>query len=469
MQLRHDLVDLIDDRKQGISYQLIRTVDIETRGIAEDECLVRAALVENTLSSSKSMLHTLIPQDYIVELDSLNRLLSADFKGCERHTYQELLDQHKLYDIPALPKWHNLPCLIDSEVFFYDYLLLDLGNRQDILRLSRDNFIKLIERSLRSKISSPVLHLASKSTDPGVEFAQRRLKQRIDETLEIPPLKRSAQHIFELRAQDKPSSAELCEIIELDPSLAAQVVSWAASPYYSGQDNDVNSVQEAVNERLGFDMVMNMILGLALGKPLNSEIFKAPEQDTYSRISVLIACICETLAQETRDTLNLDPKHAYICGLINDLGSIILGELFPLYKVQIDRALIANPHLRRTQIERYITGCDSHDVAVWTMENWNMPETVISAIRQCGAISLDDIDNDYTKLILIAQHQLTKLGIAQSSQTKIEHSWWQKLNLSETDMTRRIKHLVRLEGQLYPVAVDNLYSLEPDEKLFRLN
>jgi len=466
MHLLSDLIDSIDDKQKGIRYALTTTEHLARHGVSDNQCYVRAVLVENTSSTTCAMLHALVPHNHVVELDSLNRLLSADFCGSERTRFQSLLEQDHLADIPALPNWQGIPCIVDSEVFFYDTLLLDLGNRRDVLELDRGSFISLIERSLRSKISSPINVGEEYINGPGVEFARRRLKQRIEETLEIPPLRRSAQHIFELRAQVHPATRELCDIIELDPSLAAQVVSWAASPYYGSSSKPVNSIQEAVTDRLGFDMVMNMLLGLALGKQLDSEIFDLHEQDQFSRHSVLTACICETLAQEAH---GLDPKLAYTCGLISNLGSVMLSELFPLYKAQIDRILLANPHLRRAQIERYVTGCDSHDVAVWALENWNMPHAITTVVSQCGALAVNDVDNDYSKLILIAQQQLIELGISANHPEPILPSWWQHLGITENAALRQIRHLVRLEGQLYPVATPDTTQTKTGQKNIEAN
>lgn len=55
-------------------------------------------------------------------------------------------------------------------------------------------------------------------------------------------------------------------MVETDPALAAQVVSWAASPYYASPGK-IRSVEDAIVRVLGFDLVINLALGLALGKP----------------------------------------------------------------------------------------------------------------------------------------------------------------------------------------------------------
>lgn len=57
-------------------------------------------------------------------------------------------------------------------------------------------------------------------------------------------------------------------MVETDPALAAQVVSWAASPYYASPGK-IRSVEDAIVRVLGFDLVINLALGLALGKTLS--------------------------------------------------------------------------------------------------------------------------------------------------------------------------------------------------------
>ena len=59
------------------------------------------------------------------------------------------------------------------------------------------------------------------------------MKQRLEETIEIPPLPETAQKVMKLRVNPDADVDDLADVVETDPSLAAQVVSWAASPYYA--------------------------------------------------------------------------------------------------------------------------------------------------------------------------------------------------------------------------------------------
>src|SRR5699024_119885 len=90
---------------------------------------------------------------------------------------------------------------------------------------------------------------------------------RLEDTLEIPPLPETAERIIQLRVNPNAAMADLVDIVESDPALAAQVVSWASSSSYAGA-GDVRSVYDAVSRVLGFDTVMNLAMGLALGRPI---------------------------------------------------------------------------------------------------------------------------------------------------------------------------------------------------------
>jgi HD-like signal output (HDOD) protein len=99
-------------------------------------------------------------------------------------------------------------------------------------------------------------------------FTTLRMMHRLEETLELPPLPETASRIIELRVDPYADARQLSTVVETDPSLAAQIVSWASSSYY-GYSGKVNSVQDAIVRVLGFDLVSNLALGLALGKSLN--------------------------------------------------------------------------------------------------------------------------------------------------------------------------------------------------------
>src|SRR5690606_21803229 len=159
-------------------------------------------------------------------------------------------------------------------------------------------------------------------------FTQLRIKQRLEETLELPPLSDTAQRIIKLRVDPDADISDLAQIVETDPSLAAQVVSWAASPYYSAPGK-IKSIHDAIVRVLGFDMVLNLALGLALGKtmsiPKNGPHGALPYWQQAVYMAATIEGLVTAIPRDQRPSFGM----AYLCGLLHNFGYLILAEVFP--------------------------------------------------------------------------------------------------------------------------------------------
>jgi hypothetical protein len=60
-------------------------------------------------------------------------------------------------------------------------------------------------------------------------FTERRIWQRLDETLRIPPLPTNVRRIMELKSDPDCELRDVTMVVESDPSLAARIVGWANS------------------------------------------------------------------------------------------------------------------------------------------------------------------------------------------------------------------------------------------------
>ena len=98
-------------------------------------------------------------------------------------------------------------------------------------------------------------------------FTAKRMQERLDQTLHIPPLPEAARRIVALQADPNYDLADLVQIIETDPSIASRLMGWANSAIYN-PDPKAKSLEDAVMRVLGFDTVMSMALGMALGQTL---------------------------------------------------------------------------------------------------------------------------------------------------------------------------------------------------------
>ena len=211
-------------------------------------------------------------------------------------------------------------------------------------------------------------------------FQSIRLKQRIEETLEIPPLPASSHRIIRLSTDKSAGTDELCDVIALDPSLAAQVISWASSPYY-GAPGSIESVEDAIIRVLGYDMVMNLALGLSMGNG-----FQAPEDgprhyedfwlDSVSN-AVLMESLVKAMPQQNRPKLG----HAYLAGLLHNFGYLGISTILPPHFSILSRYQEANAHLPSELVEMQILHFTKEQLGSWLLRYWSLPDNIWMAIR----------------------------------------------------------------------------------------
>src|SRR5690606_16080929 len=112
--------------------------------------------------------------------------------------------------------------------------------------------------------------------------------------------------------------------------------SWAASPYYSAPGK-IKSVHDAIVRVLGFDMVLNLALGLALGKTISGSEMSHEQITDYWRESAYTAASVEglvtSISREYRPSFGM----AYLAGLLSNFGYLVTAQVFPPYFASINR------------------------------------------------------------------------------------------------------------------------------------
>jgi len=248
----------------------------------------------------------------------------------------------------------------------------------------------------------------SQLTSAVENFTTLRIKQRLDKTLEIPPLPETAQKIINLRVNSDASINDLSKIVEIDPSLAAQVVSWASSPYYNAPGG-ISSVHDAVVRVLGFDLVINLALGLSMGKTLKLPTDGPRGAINYWKQAVFTAALVEALVSRMDRNERPSIGLAYLTGLLNNFGALILSYVFPPHYSLIGRFIEANPHQVHSVIEQHVLGISREQIAAWVMRLWDMPEEVVIALQWQQIPEYKGKHDSYAKLLFVANQLLRRM------------------------------------------------------------
>ena len=250
------------------------------------------------------------------------------------------------------------------------------------------------------------------STTPEVvNLTIRRIEQRLGKTLEIPPLSLTAQKILQLNANPNAHLDQLTAIIEADPALAAQVMSWASSPLYANQCK-INSIEDAIVRALGFDLVMNLALGLALGKKFALSQQMQDEGITHWKQALYTASLIEGLVRQMPPLARPEPGLAYLTGLLHNFGFLLLAYLFPPYFGMIRQQQHEQPERKPQDIDLELLGMTRDDICATLMHLWNMPEELVTTTAEQHTPDYSGPHATYVKLL-----QLSALLLADPDNT----------------------------------------------------
>ena len=264
------------------------------------------------------------------------------------------------------------------------------------------------------------------------------VRKRLEQLYSLPPMPQVALRILQIKDDPDSSVDDLAACVELDPSLAAQVVRYARSPFF-GYKGDINTIRDAIHKVLGFNMVTNISIGLASGKgfknpaegPLGLNEFW--RQATYS--SVIVQEIAKIMPKDKRPNLGL----LYLAGLLHNFGYLLLGHLFKPEFFLLNKLVSANVDVPVTDLEKQVLGMgDAQHVislghqklGAWLMHSWNMPAEVVVTL---GEHHNEEYDGDYSiypSVVLISDRLLKSRDIGDGDSDEIPDSVLERIGLS---------------------------------------
>lgn len=342
--------------------------------------------------------------------------------------------------LPAFDDLINAKTIIDTALFEAPKVLIHSGSSNHLMALKDGKSLKRRDDTVVADIATrlPIEdidyehslfdHDETEINNAVTKFTALRIRQRIEETLEIPPLPDTAQAIIRLRVDPDANIEKLSQIVERDPSLAAQIVSWASSSYYSAPGS-IKSVQDAIVRVLGYDLVMNLALGLSLGSTLELPEERDDGATPYWSQSVYVAAcvgaLISAVPREFRPSFGL----SYLSGLLHNFGYLILSHSFKPHFATINDQILLNRHLRHDHVEKHTLGITREQIASNLLHSWNLPGEVTVGIRyQLDSQYLGNY-SDQSQLIYLANHLLEQYGLLPKTYRAFDSSVYEHLNI----------------------------------------
>ncbi|MDR2877291.1 MAG: HDOD domain-containing protein [Chromatiales bacterium] len=260
------------------------------------------------------------------------------------------------------------------------------------------------------------------------------IRARIKRLEKLPPMPEMTNKILRLSSNPHADVKELVQLVELDPSLAVQVMRYAASPFFAYQGK-IDSVHTAVNRVLGYNTVLNLALGATAARG-----FKIPRNvplglDAFWRHAIYSAALVQALSAAVPKEFRPPAGLAYLAGLLHNFGHLLLGHLFKSEFLILNKFILKYPDRPVELIERRVLGTDHAAIGAWLMTAWQMPEEIVIATREHHNEKYQEIHAVYPQLVFLADRLLKRQNMGDVCDSEVPAAIYDSLGIGEYQAT----------------------------------
>ncbi|MFJ4085514.1 aminoacyl-tRNA deacylase and HDOD domain-containing protein [Pseudomonas psychrophila] len=440
--------------------RLLGDLAIDYREVPDHPALDPARKVQAVLlDDSVGILMVLFTQSHLLDLNRLADLIGRRMTALAPDRLQTLLDKQGLSLLPGLPALINSPCLYEEQLLQQPTLLISAGEPGQLLEITREDFKRLLKNASVGGFGEPLSAIKlDYAGDDGEAitravqaFTARRIQQRLEATIELPPLAESVRRIMRLRSDPEVTIDEITSVVETDPALAAQVMSWASSSYYASQSK-IRSVEDAIVRVLGVDLVINLALSLSLGKSLSLPKDNPQSSTPYWQQSIYTAAVIEGLTRAMPREQRPEVGMTYLGGLLHNFGYLLLAYVFPPHFSLICRHLEVNPHVSHSLIEQHLLGISREQMGAWLMRFWGMPDELAIAVRFQHDPAYIGTDAAYPNLVCLALGLLRNHGIGHGASAPIPDALFERLGVTRDKAEAVVSKVLEAEVLLREMA-----------------
>ena len=375
------------------------------------------------LQGNEKLLMAVLPATHVIDFAVLFKLIGEEMQPAAELPISSTFSDCEPGSVPPVALPYGIGAVIDIELASCPEIYFEPGSHSHLFKVPRNDFFKLHVKSTRGSFSRPANDLMAQQ---GNEFVQydgveknlnvaslkpiEGMKQRIESLRHLPTMPEMTSLLLRQLNKPDPSVKDLARVIEKDPSLAAQVIRQARSPYY-GYQGKIESIESAIEQVLGFEMVMNMALGLATSKAFSNPSEGPLGLKSFWRHAVYSATLCQSLCSIISPNLGITPGNAYLAGLLHNIGFLLMGHKLKPEFYLLNRVIEANPDVPIPLIEKRVLGVGHNRIGAWLLNTWDMPKELIAAAGEHHNESYVGPHASYARLVLLVDHLLKRFEI----------------------------------------------------------
>lgn len=203
-----------------------------------------------------------------------------------------------------------------------------------------------------------------------------RLDVLLRQVRDLPALPAAVTRVMQLTDDPRAGTADVARALASDQALAARVLKLANSAFY-GASRRISTVSEAV-VTLGMRTTRNLVMATSCQEMLESDVsgYALPRGALW-RHSLACASAAQALAGRARYRAT---EEAFVAGLLHDIGKVVLNTY---RRDEFVRVLlrVSSGGVTFAEAEREILGFDHAEAGARLLERWNLPPSLVIAVR----------------------------------------------------------------------------------------
>ncbi len=402
-------------RREACLLTLERELGLDARFIAVPTLL---------RSDRNGILMAVTPLSHELDLARLNGMLRRHFSIVDdTDVLSEWFDDVEPGAYPPLGNAYKMPLIVDRNLMTDQRIFFKCGTHNCLISVEGEDFQYLCASSPKAVVANQRQSdstLSGQVVPAGTQHSSAEIiKAKLEKINRLPAMPPMAYQIVKLVNDAETTAEQLSEVVELDPSIALQVMKYAGSSYY-GYRGKIDSVQDAITRVLGFDLVSNIALGIASTKAFTIEKDGPLGLRAFWRHALYTAMLSQAIARKVGDISTINPSMAYLGGLLHNMGLLLIGHLFPPEFKMLNKLVKNHPNDSLHALEKRVIGMGQaqqvialgHDqIGSWLMENWNMPEEVVVCCSEHNNVEFSGEHYQYVKIIQLSNQLLAREGI----------------------------------------------------------
>lgn len=368
----------------------------------------------------------------------------------DKNFYEEGVDSY--VPIPELCKATGI---LDSSLDLKDDVYFFSEEPGVLLVIKSKDFFMLHDGSKRLDFSYPLSKLKLYQEPLGFKdinvikgkFSVVRMKSRIMEVFEIPANSIIVGKIAKLKSKKKIDAKELLQLVASDPSITAQIMRWACSPYYKNKGK-VNSLEDAVIKVLSPDLAINIAIGLSIGKSLQIPTKGIIGLQQYWEHSLYISSLVTELLEVIPEDKQIKKGLVKVASILHDFGFLVLGQVFsPQFEV-LSQAIELNRDVGVVKLENYLFQVNHQQLSSWILKNWHLPEEVITAIKYHHHDDYFGKNSIYSNILFLADNLLKKTDLSCGRRSrKIYPEIYEQIGITEKQANLALQNVLKNKAE----------------------